>query len=62
MKKVIEEATVVALKHGNDYITEDDFYEGFRSIEISNRSYVVNPFNQEEFHLLDALKEESKKG
>lgn len=56
--KILEEATVHALKNGQDQITEDDLYKGYNSVTISQRPYAANPFNDPDFNLLDAIDKE----
>lgn len=58
IKKLLEESTVSALKNGCDSITEDDLFISFKSISLSTRKFVINPFNQENFNLIDAFENE----
>jgi hypothetical protein len=58
--KILEEATVYALKLGQDRITEFDLYMGYNSVTVSQRPYAINPFNNPDFNLLDALDKEKR--
>lgn len=60
IKKLIEESTVQALKSGSDLISEDDLYISFKSISLSTRPFVINPFNDEKFNLIDAFEKEKR--
>ncbi len=60
IKKILEEATVSALKNGCDSIEEDDLYIAFKSITLSSRPFVINPFNNENFNLLDFYEQEKR--
>lgn len=60
IKKLLEGATVSALKNGCDSITEDDLFIAFKSISLSTRPFVINPFNQENFNLIDAFENEGR--
>lgn len=59
--KILEEATVEAAKNGMDLITEFELYEAYRKITLSQRPNSVNPFNNNEFNLIDAFDYENRK-
>lgn len=55
--KLLEKATVLAVKHGMDSISEEDLRLGFKSLTFSKRPNVLNPFNTS-FNLLEAIEKE----
>lgn len=59
--KILEEATVHALKLGQDRIEEFDLYKGYNAMTVSKRPFAVNPFDNPDFNLLDAIDEEERK-
>lgn len=60
IKKILEQATVFALKNGCDSITEFDLYAAFKTITLSSRPFVINPFDNESFNLLDFYEQEKR--
>ena len=44
-----------------DQISEFELYEAYRKITTSQRPNAVNPFNDENFNLVDAIENEYKK-
>lgn len=55
LMKVIEEATVNALKLGQDQLTQYDLSIAFQSVKISQRPYMRNPFSEDKFNLLNEM-------
>ncbi|WP_316570419.1 ATP-binding protein [Neobacillus sp. YIM B06451] len=51
IKKILVEATIIALKSGKDSIDEIDLYLAYRRINISSRKFAINPFTEDSFYL-----------
>lgn len=60
LMKTLQEATVIAVKHGKDLIQEEELYLAFDKITISKRPFVINPFNDQSFNLWDAMDKEER--
>jgi len=60
IKKILVEATVIALKAGKDSIDEIDLYLAYNRIKISSRKLVINPFMEDKFDLLIEQGKEKK--
>jgi GTPase SAR1 family protein len=58
--KLLEEATVYAVKHGIDFITEECLYVAYQSMRRSTRPRAINPFGLNDFNLIKALEDENK--
>ncbi|MCM3443547.1 TniB family NTP-binding protein (plasmid) [Metabacillus halosaccharovorans] len=61
VNKLLVEATTLAAKNGNDFIDENHLYEAFKRINISNRPYIINPFGDERFNIIEAFDVEDRK-
>lgn len=60
IKKLLEEATVYAARHGQDAITEDYLSLAYNNIQRSTRPHAINPFEIDNFNLVDEIKKEER--
>ncbi|PQP83580.1 transposase [Paenibacillus sp. PCH8] len=61
VKKLLEFATDIATKKGDDHINEEHLQQALRKIVEISRPFRVNPFNRIDFDLQDELAKESRK-
>ncbi|ESU34099.1 hypothetical protein G3A_02800 [Bacillus sp. 17376] len=55
VNKILQEATVIAAKSGNDIIDQNHLYTAFNKLKISKRPNISNPFKEENFNIGDAF-------
>ncbi|MBG9854679.1 MULTISPECIES: TniB family NTP-binding protein [Bacillus] len=58
VKKILEEATVHAVRQGRDCLEENDLFLAYQLISISHRPYAINPFGKPNFNLIEEIKKE----
>ncbi|QCJ45431.1 hypothetical protein FAY30_26150 (plasmid) [Bacillus sp. S3] len=61
IKKILVEATLIALKSGKDSIDEIDLHLAYSRINTSSRKFAVNPFMDENFFLPEHWDNELKR-
>jgi len=61
IKTILENATVHAVKNGQDNIDELNLFQAFNKIKISKRKGLINPFCKDDFDLYEAIEEEKRK-
>lgn len=61
LKKILGEATKIALRSGQDSITENDLNLAYERFNVSNRRFAINPFLLDKFELEEAFEAEHKK-
>ncbi|NHM32433.1 AAA family ATPase [Bacillus sp. C11] len=58
--RIIEQATIIAAKHGLDKISESELFLAYKAVTISQRPNAKNPFKNPSFNLFDAIDEEKR--
>jgi len=61
IKKILVEATLIALKSGKDSIDEIDLHLAYSRINTSSREFAINPFMDENFFLPEQWENEQKR-
>ncbi len=57
---ILKHATVEAAKHGQDFLTEDYLSLGYKRLQRSTRPFAINPFEVENFDLIQMIENEQK--